>query len=255
MRFIIDKKDSGGIPVLDVYQAQAGRKLPVILFLHGFGSKKERKLTHSFYLAEAGYFVCAFDAFDHGERLSDEYDALSSVEQQSCLFDIILDTSQTINSIIDVYSSHPAADTSRVGLIGTSMGAMTVFHYITHFRAPCVKVAMPIIGTPVWESNIKSKILEDLRFAPYFDNKKLKKIAREEPARFLDAIADFPLLVQNGVDDELMPIEDLRDFAGKAQLIYTKKECFAFHDYYDIGHEATDAMIETAIEWCKKYLL
>jgi len=117
-----------------------------------------------------------------------------------------------------------------------------------------VKAAAALIATASWEHNLRQKIMEELRLVPLFPEKRLLSVGDAEPLRHLENLADFPLLVQNGVDDEIIPIEEIRDFRKKLSPLYTKKENVRFIEYYNIGHEATDEMIRNAIDWFDIYV-
>jgi len=257
MKFDLETTIRSEIPVLEISAAQPnhpGARLPVVFYMHGFGSYKERKLDQGYYLAKAGFFTVLFDAPLHGRRITGEFASLPLVDRQSAIYDIIVESSGSLNDLIRSYQNHPVADISRTALVGSSMGGMTIFHYLVNHRLPEVKAASPIISTPCWEKNLRKKILHDLRLVSHFPDERLKGITQNDPVRLLKRLADFPLLIQNGVDDEVMPIEEIREFRKKLEPRYRKKELIEFIEYYNVGHEATDEMICRAAEWIRAHV-
>ena len=66
---IIKNKAIQNIPVFEVYKDENKNKvLPLIVFYHGWESRKERVLEYGYTLAKKGFRVVLPEALNHGER-------------------------------------------------------------------------------------------------------------------------------------------------------------------------------------------
>lgn len=255
MRYILENKEIKGIPVLELYPVTNNpEKSPLVLLLHGFLGCKEDKLQDAYLLAREGFFTVSFDAWLHGELETPEFQALSYFEKAGRFFEIIMRTSPAINTLIGAYDQHPSADNRSAGLFGTSMGGMTVYHYLFQEGSPKVKAAVPVIATPEWSVFLKKNLENTPELARSFDEDKMARLENRQPVNNLSQLRDFPLLILNTELDDRMPVESVRRFFRRLREQYSRPELVQMIEYPGIGHERTPEMLVEAVGWFKKYL-
>ncbi len=254
MNFALTKKDICDIPVLELHSQQARKKRPPVIMAHGLAARKENVLPYAYYVAKEGYDAYLFDAHDHGELETGWFKKASDSERKAHMFTVIFKSSESIDKIINALAESESADINRVGLIGFSMGGMIVYDYLCRRSSPHVKAAIPIIATPEWGTSIRREIARDRDYARHFDEGTIRQIEERQPSKHLSALKDFPLLILNGTRDEIMPIEDTREFFHRARRKYNHKERIQLVEYEGIGHTPTFDMISEAILWLKKHL-
>ena len=147
---------------MDVYDFNEKETRPIVIMLHGGGDgRKEKYIERALEYAKNGYFVTLFDAYGHGElkNVSEKVkltgNDASNIDK---LFWVYTETSKYINVIIDFYKDIIYADSDRIGLIGVSMGAHTIYYYIINERYPKVKVAVCINGSPSWVNFVRKYV-------------------------------------------------------------------------------------------------
>jgi predicted esterase len=251
MRIMIEDRKINGIPVLEVYDFNDAAPKPVVLILHGMGGCKESTLREAYRLVKEGFFVNVFDAYSHGEWQEGTARHSTKMERILDMPNIVQNTIEMIDSLIENYRHNNRADGERVGLLGRSMGGMITYAYITGERSPSVKAAVPLVATPAW---VKLYHVDPGAFKETFDEEQLHWYEQHEPYCKLDRLRDFPLLMLNGARDPKMPIADVRDSFLEIQKRYRDKERVRLIEYEEVGHEVTSVMITEAIEWFKKYL-
>lgn len=250
MKVIIEDKKICGIPVLDIYSADIKEKMPIIIMLHRGNGRKEENIERAYKYVKEGYFVTLFDAYGHGELKNDnEKSEKMTIER---FLKWYLKTSEYLNIIINSYGENVYTDSSRIGLIGVSMGACTIYYNILKEKNPNVKAAVAIIGSPDWLTFVRKN------FTDHFSESEIVKmeeyVKKSEPLNYNDKLIDFPLLMLNGVEDEFMPINNVRQAYDILQKNYLDKNSIKLVEFEGIGHEATSEMFDIGFIWLKKYL-
>ena len=211
---------------------------PCVLQLHGIGSSKESwwednsfslggQLTKE--LLKSGFAVLSLDAEYHGERLANnDFESPEVFTFQKGWYlrtrDMVVQSVIEYRRAIDYLASRVEIDTSKLGIIGYSMGGMMTFNLTA--VDPRIKVAVASV-TP---------ILKEQHSAMAAHN-------------FASSITNQPFLM-------LMGNADKRN--------YTKVEARQLHDiiisntkrlvFYESGHQLPSEWTKTATEWMEKYL-
>lgn len=209
-----------------------------ILQLHGIGSSKESwwkdnsissggKLTKE--LLKSGFAVLSLDAEYHGERLANnDFESPEIFTFQKGWYlrtrDMVVQSVIEYRRAIDYLASRSEIDTSKIGIIGYSMGGMMAFNLTAVDRR--IKVAVASV-TPILKERHSAMAVHN--FASYVTNQ--------------------PFLMLMGNADERN---------------YTKEEAQQLHDmiisktkrlvFYESGHQLPGAWTATATEWMKEYL-
>jgi len=244
------------IAAIGVYDgAVAGRK-PVVLLLHGAGSTKESGLEGAGLLASLGYYAVVFDAYGFGESphvgrfLNDPLD----------IFQIYRETSGYINKLIRYLAQVPDADATRVGLIGFSMGAHTIYHYLAYEAASVVRAAVPVCGSPRWDNIARRFILTLEPFVRLRGEETIRsyeeRVATFHPWNRLTAVGTaVPLLILAGEEDDRIPADDLREFYRRIrEQPCPGPERLRMVVFPGVGHTWTGEMLAAGIDWLRLHL-
>lgn len=207
---------------------------PVVLLLHGVTSSKEswweenstmRKLTIQ--LLESEYAVLSLDAEYHGERsTNNELDspiALLKDERFVGYRDMIIRSTIDYRRGMDYLATRGKIDTSRMGVVGNSMGGMMTFMLsaVDSRIKTSVACVPPIVTVPYLPTGVH-------HHAPY--------------------IHEIPFLMLMGKNDERNYTEDqahqLHDLIGSD----TKELVF-----FDSGHILPAEWTDQAVHWIDKH--
>jgi pimeloyl-ACP methyl ester carboxylesterase len=262
MQTLIDHRRIADVPVLEFYNPQATGRLPLIIVMHGFTGRKEDSFPVCLSLARTGYYVTSIDLYLHGEAGQIPFDPssvawrMNEVVERSCDF---------LDSLLKAYGENNAslADPCRAGLLGISLGGAVIYRFLmrhvrTGSRASGVRAAVALIAglMHVWPETLRRA----LPLYPAFGvNQEMIQAAQEflrtsPPPPFLDGIRDFPLLMQYGQSDPLIPIDAVREVFSLASQGYQQKDLLQLVEYEACGHETPPAMYTRAVEWFARYL-
>jgi dienelactone hydrolase len=122
-RFTFDGYNGESIPSLISLPANAtGRKLPVVLFLHGIGQNKNFLKQIAGPFNQAGFAITTFDQYTQGER---KLGARSSLSRLEAFRQRPAKTINEARRLIDYLATRPDIDPERIYLVGASYGAVT----------------------------------------------------------------------------------------------------------------------------------
>lgn len=238
-----------GIPVL-VCSDESNNPKPLIIFSHGFLCKKEDWKEYMKEAAEMGYYSVALDNRLHGERKG--FDSVTS-EEGIDFYEIcrtIKDNADDITVLIDYFYTKTEIDKDRIGMVGVSMGGFTTYRAVVIDKR--IKVAIPIISSPVWE-DIPGDYYADNN--PEIYNKLFSFGKQYAPSSFVGKFHPTALLMQVGSEDKHFNVEKLKLFEQNVKGYYkddlSKFELIVFDG---IGHEFTEEMWNNAKAWLSKYL-
>ncbi len=210
---------------------------PCVLLLHGIGGSKEswwqdnsisgKQLTEQ--LLASGFAVLSLDAEYHGERLiNNDYESpvVFTFEKEWLMRtrDMVVQSVIEHRRAIDYISTRTEIDSSKIGMIGYSMGGMMAFNLTA--VEPRIKTSVACV-MPVLKEAYSAMAVYN--FAPYIKGR--------------------PFLMLVGRTDEFN---------------YTVEEAQQLHDlitsttkdlvFYESGHLLPGEWIIRAIEWMEKYL-
>ena len=222
---------------------------PVVLLFHGFDSCKERKLQHAYIIAQQGFFVVMPDAVRHGEREDSAFASLSYTQKAEFLFDVVTETAAAIDSILNNYAQSSMVDTSSCGLVGTSMGGMVLYEYLARSGTDRIKTAVSIISTPDFGSVIDNSMENNPEFYNLYSRSKIDEVKASQPLSMVSRLKDFPLLMLNSEDDQLIPFFPARNFYSDLHHQYTDKDLLKMKIFYNTGHQTTNNMMVESAVW------
>lgn len=254
MKVIVENKYISNIPVLEMYNDDISVKKPVVFIMHGLASVKERNLEYGYKLVKQGFFVVSFDASMHGEQETEEFRNKDYFEKFLKVYDVVMETTKYIDTLIENYKDDSRIDIERIGLVGVSMGGFIIYNYLANNKRDNIKAAVPIISSPYWSNIAKEFADTNPEANKYFNEEDLEYIESIEPINLLSSMKDFPLLMLNGQKDELISIKGARQAFSILKESYANKERIKLIEYEDVGHERSRDMIIDACEWLKSFM-
>ena len=136
-------------------KSSKNKKLPAVLFLHGFDTSKEKVLRYGMHLTGAGFYTVLVDLPDHGDRVTADFNEKYNLKNEMkkswfnrlVLFKKSLDE---IKLITDFCSVDPKIDSNRFGISGISMGA--TLSLLTSYKDPRIKAAASFLSILGYDS-------------------------------------------------------------------------------------------------------
>ena len=183
-----------GGEILHAYpQNAADKPLPCIVFYHGFTSSK---LVYSYFavaLAEAGFRVIMTDAAEHGARyLGDEQGRMQR------FWSILMQNFVEFPALREAIGEQGWLADDRLAVAGASMGGMTALGIMTHH--PELKSVACLMGSGYFNS-----LSQNLFPSPDFC---VKQLVEWDVSEQLDTLANRPLLLWHGDEDDVVPPGD-----------------------------------------------
>ncbi|KNC12307.1 esterase [Klebsiella sp. RIT-PI-d] len=181
--------------ILQAFPAGKGNQpLPCIVFYHGFTSSK---LVYSYFavaLAQAGFRVVMPDASEHGARYNGDEQA-----RMGHFWQILQENFHEFSDLRTAIVQQGWVDGQRLAVAGASMGGMTALGLMTQY--PDIACVASLMG-----SGYLSQLSHTLFPAP--DTDFSAQLARWDVTQQLPALANRPLLLWHGEDDDVVPPDD-----------------------------------------------
>lgn len=227
-----DSVNAVRVPALLIIPVRDSPPYPCIVFLHGYGGRKEDALALASFASRAGYAVFSIDAVYHGER-EVPGKALYSPDFE----DSIRGIRQTIIDLrrgVDFLEIRSEIDNSRIGYVGGSMGGILGAIFIgveDRIKAAILIVPGGNMSLMIRESEHPAippirKRIEELGLT-YGDVQRMMNPV--EPLNFIGRFSPKPVQFHIGRFDKIVPAEagrQLADKAGEPKQVY----------WYDAGH-------------------
>ncbi|MFS0864207.1 esterase [Fredinandcohnia sp. 179-A 10B2 NHS] len=252
---IIEKTKFADVPVLHIAQQNImDEKLPVILFVHGFGSAKEHNLHYAYLYAEEGYRVVLPEAAYHGERARD----ITEGEMNFKFWDIVVNEIEELNQIKEELQEKGLIDETRIGLAGTSMGGIVTLGALTQYE--WIKVAVSLMGSPYYEAFCRGQIEElkrhgvDIPFVNEELEEKYEVLRKYDLSLQPEKVGGRPLLFWHGEKDETVPFHFTYEFYQRVKSMYENQENIKFIADPAADHKVTREGLLASVEWFKKHL-
>ncbi len=240
------------IPTLHVVEYERrDRRLPTVFFLHGFTSAKEHNLHVAYLLAEKGFRVFLPDALHHGEREK----SLTREERQRHFWDIVLTSIEELGRLKHELERKNWCDESRLGVIGTSMGAITMYGALTAYD--WIRAAVSLMGTAYYEQFAESHVnMFKERGEPVDDESVARlysRLERYDLSKQIERVAKRPLLIWHGTDDPVVPFQHSETLYRRLLPSYPDDGTLKFIRE-KAGHKVSRAAILEAVAWFDHHL-
>lgn len=265
------------VPVLLIRKAGESGRRGAVLCLHGLGGTKESMRTVMEPLAREGLVAAAIDARYHGERKGDLPAAMIASFKARKGGPYLYDTVWDVWRTLDYLQGRSDVDPDRLGVCGFSLGGHTTWLATAD---PRVKAAVPCISVCSWRWQLdhdgygqRVKNLQqafDGAAASLGEPTVTRRVVEEAwkrwtpglPERFdcqdmLAAMAPRPLLICNGDQDPVAPLEGQRVVYPILEAAYRRAGA-PDHLKIDIaeksGHTVTPAQRTALVQWFARWL-
>jgi uncharacterized protein len=235
----VTKEIEGDIPYLRVTPKVYTGLLPTIIYYHGWMSNKDILRFQAISIASFGFQVIVPDALHHGARGSLDYD--NPVTMDKHIWEIIFKTIQESDLLISRVIKTHEADPTRIGVIGSSMGAITAGGiFVKHDNLKCLA---GFNGAFTWKECLHKNIL------PMTELYK-KEIKLYDPILNKEKIKDKDILILHGLEDTSIPIEVQKRFIEEISPYFSKNvDKLQLIEFSNINHRITTSMVENLITW------
>lgn len=211
MKVTVRKRQIGVIPLLEVVtEAKIHQALPLVIYYHGWQTRKELVLTQGRKLAVKGMRVLLPDADNHGERLRPVSPIISqtfwsSIYSNLFEFEYLVAYFRKLNLVTD-----------KIGVGGVSMGGMTTCGLLT--QHPEITAAACVMGTPspaaYRDYMLKRATQEKLKLPRDFEHL-LSWVESYDLSLHPETLHKRPLYFWHGRQDEKIPFEDVAAFVAQ----------------------------------------
>lgn len=252
----VDHEIWGNIPLLHIYDEETvNEKSPVVIFLHGFTSAKEHNLHYAYQLVNKGVRVLLPDALLHGEREEN----LDEVQLSLRFWEIVLTSIEEVNYLYQQLKEKGLLTTDKIGLSGTSMGAIVTMGCLKVY--PWIKTAAVMMGAPAYVELAKAQMAEVERRGfkiPLTEqelDKMLTTLSFFDMSQHPDAMAGRPVFFWHGKKDQMVPFVPAYAFYESIQSDYADHpEDLAFIVDKTAGHKVSRSGMLAGTKWLAEHL-
>jgi cephalosporin-C deacetylase-like acetyl esterase len=239
------------VPAIFTVPKTGEQKHPCIVFLHGYGGRKEDILPIADLFSTEGYAFLSIDAPFHGER-REKGKVLYSPNVEELKSNVI----QTVLDLrrgVDFLEQRSEVQGDRIGYAGGSMGGIIGALFIS--VEPRIKAAVIIVGggnlpLMIRESKHESTppIREELKKRGLSYDRLNEILAPIDPINFIHLFAPKPIQFHCGKYDDIVPAETQKLLAEKAG---EPKEVY----WYESGHGIpVEPMLQRVLKFFRDHL-
>lgn len=261
------------IPVL-MCIPESTQPSPLVFYIPGYTSQKEDGLSMAYKLGQRGIASICIDPLYHGDRYDarivdgalSAYNGIYPPESGLDIFmifmQVIKQSAQDIQTLLDVLANNTRIDVRRAGVTGMSMGACASFLAFANLAQ--LKAAVPMMGIPtftrrwinlldecVWSNPTWEQVLSQLKGQTQIHTDFISSI---DPADRLQESAPRPLLIMNGDFDSDMMKTYILDWYREAKIAWENHPENLQWNVYPVGHTVTPHMEHDMVSWFEKYL-
>jgi dienelactone hydrolase len=275
------------VPGIFLKSARAADRRPVIVLLHGTGSRKEEFLALMRTLADRGFAAAAIDARHHGARIAPAYGTGNAQYYAAMLQTYhtgkgrpyLYDTVWDVLRLVDYLETRPDVAAARIGVMGLSKGGTEA--YLAAAVDPRIAAVVPIIGVQGfrwaldhdrWQPRVGTFLppvegaasdegvkTVDAAFVRRFYDRVVPGIYGDYDAgSMLSLIAPRPVLVINGDADPRTPLPGVEEAVVAARSVYRRmgaEEKLGLYLQPNAGHVFTPVAELVMADWFARWLL
>jgi len=248
----LENRQVDGIPTLSCFKND-GRQKPLVILSHAFQSSKEFWQAKMKTLVRKGYYAVALDNRGHGERREPDFKAQVLTLDGFNLYEVrrlIKETADDIPLLINHFIAEDQIDSSRIGMIGVSMGGFVAFRALMIENR--ITVAAPIIASPYFDEKPEDVPLVK---TPEIQRALESYSQKFSPGHYPESYFPRALLIQVGKKDRHLSSERVARFYRKLTAYYrATPHKLKFVVEETAGHEFTNSMWDNAVDWLNKHL-
>lgn len=245
-----------GLPVIELVQnEQSNEKLPTVFFYHGWESYKERVLEYGYSLAQAGFRVILPEAYNHGERRTDNEPAQDPMN----FWQVVTTSVKEFPKIAKWYIAANKTLPERIGVAGLSMGGITTSAILTQYD--WVKTASILMGSPSpieftkWlfqNYEVEGQSIYDTLDVELVE-RRLNELAPVSLNLQPEKIAGRSIYFWHGADDDIVPAMLTQKFVEENSAKEHGKN-MTFEITAGVGHKVPREIITNTTEYFKIHL-
>jgi dienelactone hydrolase len=288
--YATEKKPDGAIERVSgliLRPDKATGKMPAVIVLHGTGGSAKAMMGYMEELCQRGIVGVAIDARYHGERASGAKGA--AAYHQAILkawrtepgdpmeHPFLWDTCWDLWRLVDFLETVPDIDTSKLGMIGFSMGGIETWMAASVDER--IRVIVPAIGVQsfrwslehdAWQGRARTiQPVHDAAAKELGEAKSNQRVCRAVWAKVLPGIteqfdcpsmmrlfAGRPLLILSGTKDGNCPYEGAKLAIAATERAYGDAKARAKLQVIveEVGHTVTARQRAAALDWFAKWL-
>jgi len=291
VRFASEKKADGTIervPVHIVRPAQAKRKLPAVIVLHGTGGSGKSQAPLLIELAKHGMIGVAIDARYHGERAGGAKGAAAYNQAitrawrtrpgEKHEYPFYYDTCWDLWRLVDYLETREDVDTRNLGMIGFSMGGIEA--WLAAAVDERIKATVPAIGVQSFRWSLENerwqgrantiRAAHQAAAADLGEKQVNQKVCRVLWQKVIPGVLDEfdcpsmirlfagrPLLILNGEKDGNCPLPGAKlAFAAAEQAFQDAgaSDKLRIMVAEGVGHRVTPEQRQAALAWFERWL-
>ncbi|WP_210364605.1 esterase [Bacillus sp. REN3] len=253
---VIEKKRIKHIPVLHVVkQKKFSEELPLVVFLHGFTSTKERNMHYAYLLAERGFRVIMPDAIYHGKRAKD----LPEKQLALKFWEIVITSIKELSIMREELAAERLINPSQIGVAGTSMGAIATLGALSEYD--WIRTAASLMGNPafgqfaLWQMDQLEQQKISLNLSDEEVDRLLSQLEKYDLSAQPEKLDKRPLLFWHGKKDPIVPYHAAHDFYQQIRKNYLGNEDrLMFITDEQAGHNVTNKGVKSTVNWFEKHL-
>lgn len=243
------KEQIGDIPVLHAVQEGFHEQpLPTVIYYHGYNGEKISSLTLAYKMAEKGIRVVLPDSPNHGERSRN----LSAAELDLAFWDTVTQNINELPKITAHLIQQNQAVQSRIGVGGTSMGAITTYGALA--RYDWIKTGVSLMGT-AYMTDYASSLID------YYNKQHDEKITNAQETDVYETLQSYdlskqlqelnnrPLLIWHGEEDKVVPYRDSHRIYQAIQEQTKQPDSIKFVKEPGRAHHVSRLAMREAADW------
>ncbi len=248
--------ESACVAGLEVHVFGAAADKPVVLVTHGRGGHIGD--THGLCkrLAERGLVAVGVEQRNHGRRLVSHAANDHSPTHAADMYGLMVGTATDLSLLLDFLPARLGLSVQRVGVTGVSLGGHVTLMALG--LDPRFTAGAAFIGSGDYLALKRQRHLREefraLAWDEFYNPGLAAAVERFDPVNRPEVFADRPVLLLNGADDTLVPLEGNENLAEAVRPLYAQPERFQQNVYQGVGHEVTRAMEDDALEWLERWL-
>lgn len=209
-------------------------------------------------LVDAGFIAVILDNRNHGRRVVDAAcNEGWSLHHAANMYGIMVGSALDISLTIDMLPARLGIATDRVGVTGISLGGHITL--LAMANDPRIAVGAALIGGGDYRALMMRRAVENgcppEDFSAYYPDALQRAVERYDPIQYPARFADRPLLLANGTDDTLVPIDCNYRLEAACRPHYTYGDRLRLSAYAGVGHAVPPEMMAESIAWLTRWLL
>ncbi len=233
---------------------------PVVFVTHGRSGQLINTFSNLVGLAGAGFVAVGVEQRNHGRRIVDaRINQGFGFTMGADMYGVTVGTATDIVTLMDFLPARLGVKTDRSGVTGGSLGGHTTI--MTMGMDSRIRAAASLIGSGDFRRLIELRAESygcpkpGETFEDYYPAGLEAAVAKHDPSRHPERFADRALLLINGENDPIVPVECARRTFDSMLAHYTHPERLKLSLYPGVAHAVTPAMWSEGVAWLRQWLI